>query len=243
MRYALAAGVVAVVGAVAAAEDLKDITLPSRYGISPNAEFYPQGTPKEALATAAKLVERKRYAYLLAHVLDPAVVDAQVEERVQLLTPTVEKRLAEIRAEQRRGLRADTPPEEVMPVEPSAFAARVRAEAERQAFGALVAAMQENLAEFPENVPQFAQISRDGTLSEAAPTATAEVKGLPAKKVFLKQLPVAATRASRVVIENVPTTRYDPITVQRWFVEDRQVEEKPKAEAKPNAEDKPKADK
>jgi hypothetical protein len=236
MRSVFTLAVLAVAGSVAVAEELKDVTLPSRYGISPNADFYPQGTPKEAVATAAKLIEKKRYAYLLAHVLDPAVVDAQVEARVQLLTPAVETRLANLREEQKRGLRADTNPDEVVPAEPSAFAAKVRAEAERQAFAALVTAMQENLAEFPENVPQFAQIGRDGTISESGPTATAEVKGLPAKKVFLKQLPVAATKESRVVIENVPTTRYDPISVQRWFVEDRQVEVEKKAEAKPKAD-------
>jgi hypothetical protein len=236
MRSVFTLAVMAAVGSLAVGEELKDITLPSRYGISPNPEFYPQGNPKEALATAAKLVEKKRYAYLLAHVLDPAVVDAQVEARVQQLTPAVEKRLAEIRADQKRGVRADTPPEDVIPVEPSAFAAKVRAEAEKQAFGALVTSMAENLAEFPENVPQFAQISRDGTISENAPTATAEVKGVPAKKVFLKQMPVAATKSSRVVLDNVPTTRYDPITVQRWFVEDRQVEVEKKADAKPKAD-------
>lgn len=234
MRSVFTLAVLVAAGSAAVGEELKDITLPTRYGISPNAEFYPQGTPKEALATATKLVEKKRYAYLLAHVIDPAVVDAQVEARVQLLSPTIEKRLAAIRADQRRGLRADTLPEDVIPVEPSAFAAKVRAEAEKQAFGALVTAMAENLAEFPENVPQFARISRDGTISESGPTATAEVKGVPAKKVFLKQLPVAATRESRVLIENMPTSRYDPVNVPRWFVEDRQVEEEKKAEAKPN---------
>lgn len=235
MRSVLAVAVLAGVGAVAIAEELKDITLPSRYGISPNADFYPQGTPKEALTTAAKLIEKQRYAYLLAHVIDPAVVDAQVAARVRHLTPAVEKRLAEIRADQKRNLRADTPPEDVIPLDPAGFAEKVRAEAEKQAFADLVRAMGENLAEFPENVAQLVAIDQantEDTLKANGTNATAEAKGVPNKKVFLKQLPVAATKASKVVVDNKPVTRQDPTTVQRWYLEDRQieVETKPKAE-------------
>ena len=236
MRNVFTLAVLVVAGSVGVAEELKGITLPTRYGISPNPEFYPQGTPKEALETAASLMEKGRYAYLLAHVTDPAFVDAQVATRVQRLLPSVEERLREVRADQRRNLRADTPPEDVMPTNPADFADRVRAEAERQAFGDLVRSMQENLAEFPENVAQFGTVSRDGTISENGAEATAEAKSLPTKKVFLKQLSVTASKESRVVIDNVPTTRSDPTTVQRWFVEDRQA-----AEAKPKADEKPKA--
>lgn len=235
MRSVLAVVVLMAVGSVAVAEELKDITLPSRYGISPNAEFYPQGTPKEALATAAKLVEKQRYAYLLAHVIDPQVVDAQVASRVQQLTPAVEKRLAEIRADQKRNLRAETLQDDVIPADPVGFATKVRAEAEKQAFADLVKAMQENLAEFPENVAQLSAIDRantEETLKANGAAATAEAKEVANKKVFLKQLPIVATKESRVLVENKPATRYDPTTVQRWYLEDRQVE----VEAKPKAE-------
>ena len=235
MRSVLAVAVLAGVGSIAVAEELKDITLPSRYGIAPNADFYPQGSPKEALATAAKLIEKQRYAYLLAHVIDPQVVDAQVAARIQQLTPAVEKRLAEIRADQKRNPRADISPDVVIPADPIGFAAKVRTDAEKQAFADLVRALQENLAEFPENVAQLSAIDRantEDTLKASGPTATAEAKGVANKKVFLKQVGIAATRQSRVVVENKPATRYDPTTVQRWFLEDRQVE----IEAKPKAE-------
>jgi hypothetical protein len=230
MRSVLTLAVLAAVGSAAVAEDLKDIILPSRYGIAPAPEFYPQGTPTEVLATAAKLMEKQRYSYLLAHVVDPAVVDAQVAARVQQLTPGVEKRLAEMRADQRRNLRADTPPEDVIPADPAGFADKVRAVAERQAFGDLVKALQDHLTEFPENVTQLGAISREGMIAENGAAATAEVKGVPGKKVLLKQLSVSAVKESRVVVDNKPVTRQDPTTVQRWFVEDRQqeVEAKPK---------------
>lgn len=232
MRSVLTLAVLAAVGSAAVAEELKDVILPSRYGIAPAPEFYPQGTPAEALATAAKLMEKQRYSYLLAHVVDPAVVDAQVAARVQQLTPAVEKRLAEIRADQKRNLRADTPPEDVIPADPVGFADKVRAVAEKQAFADLVKALQEHLAEFPENVTQLGAISREGMIAENGPAATAEVKSVPGKKVLLRQLGVNALKESRVVVDEKPTTRRDPITVQRWFVEDRQQA----AEAKPKAD-------
>lgn len=228
MRSVLAVAVLAAVGSAAVGEELKDITLPTRYGISPSGDLYPQGTPKEALATAAKLVEKGRYAYLLAHVVDPAFVDAQVAARARAVTPTVEKRLTGVREGQKRNLRADTPPEDVMPADPVAFADKVRAEAEKLAFADLVKAMQENLAEFPEHVQQLVVVNRDGAIAESGPAATAEAKGLPNKKVFLKQLPVSALKESRVLVDGKPTTRQDPTTVQRWFVEDRQQEVKAK---------------
>lgn len=222
MRSVLTLAVLAAVGSAAVAEDVKDIILPSRYGIAPAPEFYPQGTAAEALATAAKLMEKQRYPYLLAHVVDPAVVDAQVAARVQQLTPGIEKRLAEVRADQKRTLRADTPPEDVIPADPAGFADKVRAVAEKQAFGDLVKAMQDHLAEFPENVTQLGTISREGMVAENGTAATAEVKTLPGKKVLLRQLAVSAVKQSRVVVDNKPVTRQDPTTVTRWFVEDRQ---------------------
>ncbi|MCU0703850.1 MAG: hypothetical protein MUF18_07715 [Fimbriiglobus sp.] len=234
MRSILAVAVLAAAGAAASAEELKDITLPTRYGITPSPEFYPQGTAKETLATAAKLIEKGRYAYILAYVIDPAFVDAQVAARARQLTPAVEKRLGERRAEQRRGLTADTRPEDVVPTDPVGFAEKVQAEAERLAFDGLVKALQENLAEFPENVTQLAAISRDGVIAESGPAATAEAKAVPNKKVFLKQLDVVASKESRVVIEGRLTTRQDPTTIQRWFLEDRQADtekaDKPKVE-------------
>lgn len=232
MRSVWTLAVLAAVGSAAVAEDLKDIILPSRYGVAPAPEFYPQGTPKEALATAAKLIEKQRYAYLLAHVVDPATVDAQVAARVQQLTAGVEKRLADIRADQKRNLRADTPPDDVIPADPAGFAEKVRATAEKQAFNDLVKALQDHLGEFPENVTQLVAISRDGMIAESGATATAEAKGVPGKKAYLKQMGVAAIKESRVVVDNKPATRRDPTTVPRWFVEDRQQD----AEAKPKAE-------
>jgi hypothetical protein len=231
MRIVFTLAVLVAVGSTARAEELKGITIQPRYGVEASPEFYPQGTPKEALATAARLLEKQRYSYLLAHVIDPAFVEGEVATRARALEPAVEKQLSAVRAEQKRNLSSDTPPERVLAADPATFAQQVRAEAERQAFAELVKAMQDNLGEFPEHVAQLLAVARDGTVNENGPTATAEAKGVPGKKVFLKQGPVAALKEVKVVVNNLPATRLDPATVQRWFVEDRQQDApKPKAE-------------
>lgn len=230
MRSVLTLAVLAAAGGVAASEELKGITLNPRYGVEAAPEFYPQGTPKEALATAAKLLEKQRYPYLLAHVIDPAFVDGQVAVRAKLLEPAVEKQLAAVRAEQKRGLAADTPAERVIASDPAGFAAQVRAEAERQAFGELVKAMQDNAGEFPEQIAQLLAVARDGTIADNGPAATAEAKGVPNKKVFLVQGKVPGLKEVRVVKNNLPATEQQPTTVTRWFVEDRQHDAPKKAE-------------
>lgn len=231
MRITFTLAVLAAVGSVASAEELKGITIQPRHGVEASPEFYPQGTPKEALGTAARLLEKQRYAYLLAHVIDPAFVDGEVAARAKGLEAAVEKQLAAVRAEQKRNLPADTPAEKVIASDPPTFAQQVRAEAERQAFAELVKAMQENLGEFPEHVNQLLAVARDGAIAENGPAATAEAKTVPGKKVFLKQGPVAALKEVKVIVDKQPATRFDPVTVQRWFVEDRQKDAaKPKAE-------------
>lgn len=70
MRMALL-GILFVVAAVQADK---------RYDIESDLKTYPQGTPKEALASVLKALEGKRVDYLLAHLADPQFVDQRVKE-------------------------------------------------------------------------------------------------------------------------------------------------------------------
>jgi hypothetical protein len=171
-----------------------------RYGVTENYEFYPQGTAKDALATAARVLENQRYEYLVAHLIDPAVVDAKVAERAAALEGDIEKGLAAVREEQRRNPRAVASRAEMLPLTPDEFSQRVKAEAEKRAFAAVVRAVADNLGESPENVRLLAKFARDGVAAEGAGGVTVTLKDVPAKKVFLKQVG------------------------NRWFVEDRQQE-------------------
>jgi hypothetical protein len=50
-----------------------------RYGIAPDLKTYPQGSPKEALASVLKAAEPGRFDYLAAQLADPAWVDGRVQ--------------------------------------------------------------------------------------------------------------------------------------------------------------------
>jgi hypothetical protein len=52
---------------------------PRRYGIEANLRDYPQETPKEALASVLRAIERGRINFLLAYLADPAFVDNRVK--------------------------------------------------------------------------------------------------------------------------------------------------------------------
>lgn len=190
----------------AVAQQPADKTPVVRYGVTANATFYPQGTAKDALASAAKAMENKRHEYVVAHIMDPAVVDGLVAERAKRMEPEVEKELVARRAEQRRNPAAVSP-EEFLPATPPEFAERVRAEAEKRAFQSVVQSVRDNLGEAPENVRLLAKFAREGTVAETGAAATVTLPDVKGKQVYLKQ------------------------TGTRWHVEDRQTEEfKPKAE-------------
>jgi hypothetical protein len=51
----------------------------TRYGIAPDLQSYPQGTPQEGLASVLKAVGAGRFDYLVAQLADPAFVDDRVK--------------------------------------------------------------------------------------------------------------------------------------------------------------------
>jgi hypothetical protein len=50
-----------------------------RYGIEADLKSYPQGTPRETLASVLKAVENKRIDYLVAQLADPEYVEERVK--------------------------------------------------------------------------------------------------------------------------------------------------------------------
>jgi hypothetical protein len=52
----------------------------ARQGIDADLKAYPQGTPKETVASVLKAIENKRVDYLLAHLADPEWVDQRLKD-------------------------------------------------------------------------------------------------------------------------------------------------------------------
>lgn len=51
-----------------------------RFGVEPNPKSFPQGTPRQTLASVLKAVDLKRVDYLLAHLADPEWVELRARE-------------------------------------------------------------------------------------------------------------------------------------------------------------------
>jgi hypothetical protein len=176
---------------------------PPRYGVEFREKGYPQATPKQALESVIAAVDRGDFAYLAAHLLDPAFVDARVGDRAKRTEPAVEADLARLRDFQLRN-QDRVEPEARIPIDAGEFRDRVAADAQAAAFRQLVRNVQATLADDPEVMKDLRRFSREGTFPEAAGDVV---------KVGL-----ADVRDRAVFIRKAG---------DRWFVENRQVEERP----------------
>lgn len=70
----------------AAQDEAKPKKAPPRFGFDADGLTYPQQTPKEAMASIVKALDRKRIDYFLAQLADPAYVDYWVDRYKQDFT-------------------------------------------------------------------------------------------------------------------------------------------------------------
>jgi hypothetical protein len=79
MRWLGTLGLVTVSLVAASAQDPG--ALPAkRYGVYVDLRRYPQGAPKETLASVLAAIDQKRFDYLIAHLADPDFVDERVKQ-------------------------------------------------------------------------------------------------------------------------------------------------------------------
>lgn len=64
---------------VATAAPGQNVTTAKRYEIEENLVKFPQQSPQQAMQSVVKLLNENRLDYLVAHLADPAYVDAKVE--------------------------------------------------------------------------------------------------------------------------------------------------------------------
>ncbi len=77
--------------AVAAGQEGADPNA-KRYGFDVNEGRYTQKTPEDALKSVIAAIESKKTDYLVAHLADPAFVDARIKEYVKTQTGSDEAR-------------------------------------------------------------------------------------------------------------------------------------------------------
>jgi hypothetical protein len=200
MRIVLAVTVVALIGSPLPAQTPSVDDPPPRFGIPPLSGLYPQTSPKAALESAIKAIDKERFDYVVAHLLDESFVESRVAIRARELMPGVESDLRAKRERQRQDP-GNVPAEEKLSMEPRAFAAAVDAEARARAFKQVVKDVKEKIADDPEAVKELKRFARDGTVAEAGETATITLRDVKERKVFLKKVG------------------------NRWFVENKQADE------------------
>lgn len=161
----------------------QDAPLPPqvRYGIDPNLVFYPQANPKAALSSVVKAIEKRKFEYLAAHLLDPKFVEGKIDDRAKQLLDGVEAEYRALRDAQRKDSRI--PAREQLPLEPKAFADAVKTEARNRAFLYFVRDLQSFWAENPEQLREFQKYLREATFTDAGETASAILKGSKGEQV------------------------------------------------------------
>lgn len=164
-----------------------------RYGVAPSTEAYPQTTPQAALTSVLKAVDKNRWEYLTAHLLDPKFVDKRVSERADKLTPEVEQELQADREARRAG-----PRETRLPEDPTGFAEVVRREATQRAFRQFTQAVRATLAENPDHVKELRRFLLNGAFAAGGDVGQATLPDLKDKAVYFRKV------------------------ADRWHVEDRQ---------------------
>jgi hypothetical protein len=178
--------------------------IPDRYGVAASPEAYPQGTPKETLASTVRALEKGRIEYVAAHLLDPVFVDAKVSERAKTLEESVDRELRVLREKQR----GSPPGVDRVPLDPAGLAARVQAEAKQRAFRLVTQDMRSLLAENPDHLRDLQRFLRAGEIAESGDTAKATLRDVKDRSVFFRR---------------------DGL---RWFVLDQKQEPGPAAPAK-----------
>ena len=180
----------------------------ARYDIAPLIKLYPQNTPKAALESAVKAAEKGRYDYLAAHLMEPGFVDAESVSRGKAYAADVEADLR-IRRQRETDLGSDLPREKRVPHEPDRLALLVASEAQVRGFQRFVADIREKSYDDPGQLKDLRRFARDGTIEESGDTAKVSLRDIKDRAVYLKKIG------------------------QRWYVENRQIEEKPAAGASP----------
>jgi hypothetical protein len=180
----------------------------ARYDIAPLLKLYPQNTAKAALESAVKAAEKGRFDYLAAHLMEPGFVDAESVNRGKALAADVEAELR-IRRQREKDIGSDLPRDLRVPHEPEPFAKLVASESQVRGFQRFIADIREKAFHDPGQLKDLRRFARDGTIEETGDTAKVSLRDINDRAVYLKKIG------------------------QRWYVENRQIEEKPAAGANP----------
>ena len=166
----VAAAALVLAGAAAAQPD----PVPARFDVIHNPDAYPQDTPQRVLTSVLEAIGRDRYDYVVAHLLDPAFVDARL-----LATQAYFERAA---ADQLAGTVAATS------LSPAALEARVRTLGLRLNVQDLANRIRHKLADEPDHLRDLRRFARDGQFNAAGEAATAALPDVKDRALYFKKV-------------------------------------------------------
>jgi hypothetical protein len=185
MRKTLAVAVL--LGAVGLTAWGQDEPPPARYGVPPNLDLFPQDSPKAALSSAVKAVEKGRTDYLAAHLIDPKFIDDRVADRAKAIEKAAAADLRALREAQAQNPDA-APREDRVPADPKGFDEAVRREAARRAFRLVAQDIRGTLDENPDHLKDLRRFLREGQITDAGDTASAALRDARDRSVHFRKV-------------------------------------------------------
>jgi hypothetical protein len=152
----------------------QELDVPPRFEVLHNAELYKQDTPQNTLDSVLVAASRDRFDYVIAHLLDPALVDARLATNQVYFERVANEQVGATAAGQL-----------LMGEE---LYNQVRRVAVRLNVKQLGDQMRRKLADEPNNLRELKQIARDGQFEAAGETAKATHKDLKGRALYFKKI-------------------------------------------------------
>jgi hypothetical protein len=168
MRPLITLSVSLVLAAVCAAQD----AVPPRFDVLYNPDLYKQVTPQDTVKSVLTAIERDRYDYIVAHLLDPAFVDARLA--------TTRTYFERVGADQVAATAAGAT------LKGADLENRVRDVGARLNFLDLASRVRKKLNDEPDNIKDLRRFARDGQFQSAGDTATATLKDVKDRALYFK---------------------------------------------------------
>ncbi|MGL6074147.1 MAG: hypothetical protein ACRC8S_08300 [Fimbriiglobus sp.] len=164
-------GLLLLIGTVVLAQEPRGPV--EKFGIKSSPDIYTQKTVAESLGSVIRTIEKDKFEYLAAHLLDPKFVETKINERIPQLEPAVERELRLTRDSQ---IQAGLPARERLPSDAKEFAAAVLAETKLRAFKLLARDIRTHYTENPDLLKSLKKYQRIGVVVEAGETGNVTLK-------------------------------------------------------------------
>ena len=148
--------------------------VPPRFDVIYNPDLYKQDTPQAALKSILEAISRDRYDYALAHMIDPAYVDARLATTQSYYERVAVEQIGSTAAGQ--------------VLRDAALQARTRELATRMNFRNLADQMRHKIADEPDSLQDLKRIARDGLFQSSGDDATATLKDVKDRALYFKKV-------------------------------------------------------